>query len=118
MRFYAYHGVYPEENRLGQTYVVDVEASLDLRPAGQSDRLEETIDYSGLYQLVERVVTGHVYRLVEAVAEAIAGQILSTYPQVREVKVRVTKPHPPIRGHYDGVAVEIKRHRTEEGQAT
>lgn len=117
MRFYAYHGVYPEENRLGQIYVVDVEAHLDLSRAGKSDRLEDTLDYSLIYKEVEQVVTGQKYRLIERVAEAVAEKLLHLFPALEAVKVRVTKPRPPIVGHFDHVAVEIVRHRTGEAQA-
>nr|WP_042683848.1 dihydroneopterin aldolase [Caldalkalibacillus thermarum] len=115
MRFYAYHGVFAEENTLGQPYLVDVEAYLDLRKAGQSDRLEDTIDYSLIYRLVQEIMEKKVYRLVEAVAEDIASQLLRTFPQVEEVKVKVTKPTPPIPGQYAGVAVEIRRRRDDGG---
>lgn len=117
LRFYAYHGVYPEENRMGQIYVVDVEAYLDLSQAGQRDRLEDTLDYSLLYQKVEQVVTGQKYRLIEGVAEAVAAKLLHDFPPVETVKVRVTKPRPPIAGHFDHVAVEIIRHRTGKAQS-
>ncbi|MDQ0340667.1 dihydroneopterin aldolase [Caldalkalibacillus uzonensis] len=118
MQFYAYHGVFAEENKLGQSYIVDVEAYLDLSAAGQSDRLEDTIDYSLIYQLVQGIMARKVYRLVEAVAEDIAGQILDTFEQVQAVKVKVTKPTPPIPGHYAGVAVEIKRNRDAGGDTS
>lgn len=113
MQFYAYHGVYPEENKLGQPFVIDVEASLDLKQAGLTDALEKTIDYGQLYQRVEKVVTGRTFRLIEALAEAVAGELLKAYPKMAAVKVRVTKPNPPIAGLYAGVAVEINRHRVK-----
>ncbi len=48
LRFYGYHGVHPEEQRLGQPFAVDLEAELDLRRAGQRDDLSDTVSYSAL----------------------------------------------------------------------
>lgn len=111
MEFYAYHGVFPEENKLGQTYYIDLEVYLDLQKAGNSDNLEDTINYAEIYDLVKNIVTGQQFQLVEKLAEVIAQQILRLYPQVQKLRVRVTKPNPPIPGHYDAVAVEIERGR-------
>lgn len=111
MQFYAYHGVFPEENKLGQTYLVDLDIYMDLRPAGQSDQLEETINYAHLYEMVQKIVEGETYQLIEAIAEKIASQALQTFRSMEEIMVRVTKPNPPIPGHYDAVAVQIRRRR-------
>jgi dihydroneopterin aldolase len=58
MEFYAYHGVHPEERRLGQRFVVDLEVELDLVPAGRSDTLEATVNYGTLYHTVRAIVKG------------------------------------------------------------
>jgi dihydroneopterin aldolase len=111
MQFYAYHGVFSEENKLGQTYLVDLEVYMDLRPAGESDQLEKTINYGHLYELVQKIVQGETYNLIETIAEKVASQALETFKQMNEIVVRVTKPNPPIPGHYNAVAVEIRRGR-------
>lgn len=111
MKFYAYHGVFQEENKLGQTYIVDLEVGISLRLAGETDQLEETINYADLYQIVKEIVENEQFKLIESVAEKISSQALSKFPQINDILVRVTKPNPPIPGHYDAVAVEIKRDR-------
>ncbi len=108
MRFYAYHGVLPEEKRLGQRFEVDLEVRVDLRKAGLSDRLEDTLDYSQLFRLVQEVVTGERFNLIEALAERIAQKTAESFP-VCELTVRVRKPNPPSPAHFDGVEVEIHR---------
>ncbi len=110
MTFYGYHGVYPEETRLGQRFVVDLELGLDLAPAARTDDLNQTVDYGRVYQVVRELVEGKPCRLVETLAERIADALLAGFP-VEEVRVRVTKPNPPIPGHYDAVGVEIRRSR-------
>lgn len=111
MQFYGYHGVFPEESKLGQPFYVDLEVYLDLQKAGLSDTLADTLNYAELYQLSKELVEGERYQLIEAVAEQLAARILQRFFQVQEVVVRITKPTPPIPGHYDSVAVEIRRSR-------
>ena len=111
MEFYGFHGANPEERALGQPYVVDLEVELDLRRPGGSDRLEDTVSYSHLYRTVKLVMEGESKNLLEAAAQTIADRVLTEFP-VRAVRVRVKKPHPPIRGSaIDNAAVEIYRCR-------
>jgi dihydroneopterin aldolase len=111
MQFYAYHGVFPEENKLGQSFLVDLDVFMDLKPAGESDELEKTINYADLYGTVQVIVEGERYQLIETIAEKIASQALQTFQPIEEIMVRITKPNPPIPGHFDAVAVEIRRKR-------
>jgi len=112
MQFYGYHGVFPEENVLGQRFEVDLTVSLNLKAAGETDRLEDSVNYGELYTICKEIVEGpKPYKLVEAVAEKIANGVLVAYPSVTEVTVKVIKPDPPIPGHYKSVAVEITRSR-------
>ncbi|OQP04411.1 dihydroneopterin aldolase [Geobacillus sp. 46C-IIa] len=111
MEFYGYHGVLPEEHVLGQRFVIDVTLELDLRPAGRSDCLEHTVNYADVYERCRAIVEERTFALIEAVAEAIADELLTAFPAVQRCAVRVTKPNPPIRGHYGHVAVEIVRGR-------
>lgn len=111
MAFYAYHGVFAEENKLGQRFLVDLELGLDLAPAAQGDDLNQTVDYGKVYQQVKAEVESGPFALLETVAERIAGSLLANFP-VEEVKVRLTKPDPPIPGHYQSVGVEITRRRS------
>lgn len=111
MEFYGYHGVFPEENRLGQRFVVDLIIETDLSAAGKSDRLDDSINYGELYGVCKEVVEGEQYNLVEAIAEQIAARVLTQFSNVQTCTVKVFKPDPPIPGHYKSVAVEIKRGR-------
>nr|WP_263323918.1 dihydroneopterin aldolase [Neobacillus sp. Marseille-Q6967] len=111
MEFYGYHGVFPEETRLGQRFIVDVTAYLDLKKAGETDELEYSVNYGEIFQVCKETVEGKPYKLVESVAEHIAGTILRQFPLIVETTVKVIKPNPPIPGHYESVAVEITRSR-------
>ncbi len=111
MEFYGYHGVFKEENKLGQRFRVSVELHLDLRKSGQSDELEDSVNYAEIYSITKSVVEGETMKLVEAVAEKISSNILATFKIVESCKITLIKPDPPIPGHYQSVAVEINRSR-------
>ncbi len=108
---YAYHGLHPEEEKLGQRFYVSLEARLDLRPAAEHDDWKRTVSYDRLAKIVVDVATERRFSLIEALAEVIARQILATYTQVDSIVVRVEKPAAPIPTILDGVAIEIERTR-------
>ena len=112
MQFYGFHGVNPEERQLGQPFTVDLEAELDLQAAGTSDNLSDTVSYTHLYRAVQAIIEGPPRRLLEAVAGAIAADLLAQHPLIDAVRVRVHKPRPPIRGSViASAAIEIHRTR-------
>ncbi|AXF56619.1 dihydroneopterin aldolase [Salicibibacter kimchii] len=111
MTFYAYHGVFPEENKLGQRFTVDVVLEADLKEATDRDDIRKSVDYGEVYEVTKRVVEGQTYNLVESIAEEVAAQMLKVFSIVARTTVKVIKPDPPIPGHYDHVAIEIVRDR-------
>lgn len=115
MQFYGYHGVYKEENKLGQRFYVDVVLEVDTRPAGRSDDLNLTVNYAEVYEITKRIMEGPPVKLVESLVEKIANELLITFRNVQAVTVKVTKPDPPIPGYYDSVAVEVRREREVNG---
>ncbi|KEO83086.1 dihydroneopterin aldolase [Tumebacillus flagellatus] len=111
LEFYGFHGVFEEENRLGQRFYTDVVMSLPLQKAGEDDDLRATVNYGEAYDRIREIMDGEPVQLLETLAERIAKALLDNYPAVREVQVKVTKPNPPIKGPMNGVAVEIVRCR-------
>lgn len=109
MEFYGYHGVFQEETKLGQRFIVDLVAEVELKQAGDTDNLDFSVNYGELYQVCRDIVEGPPFKLVEAVAEKIAQTILSDFTLVKNCTVKVIKPDPPIPGHLKSVAVEITR---------
>lgn len=110
MQFFGYHGVLAEETVLGQRFRASVSLAVDIAEAGRTDNLDKTVSYVGVYEICQRVIEGKPFKLIEAVAETIASEILKTYnEQVNGVRVEIVKPDPPIPGHYKEVAVEIIR---------
>jgi len=110
MQFFGYHGVLREETVLGQRFRASVSLAVDIKKAGETDNLEHTVSYVGVYDICKEVIEGKPYKLIEAVAETVASRILSQYEgQVMGCRVEIIKPDPPIPGHYKEVAVEIVR---------
>ncbi|MBT2575079.1 dihydroneopterin aldolase [Bacillus sp. ISL-51] len=112
MEFYGYHGVFEEENKLGQRFKVDLTAELDLSKAGQTDDLAYTINYAELYSVCREIAEGEPVNLVETLAERIADTVLKKFDPVRQCTVKVIKPDPPIPGHYKSVAIEMTRKKS------
>ena len=127
-----------QENALGQKFVADVTLYMDLRAAGQSDDLKDTLDYAAAYAAVRRVVesargrpgkrgataasppsssssssggAGPPFALVERVAQRCADALLAMDARVRAVRVAVRKPHVAVEGVLESLGVEILRRR-------
>ncbi len=107
MAFYAYHGLFPEEEKLGQRFEVDVEIYGNFRGYAQNGG-EGAVNYPEVYAAVEAVVTGERFGLVESLADRIA-QVVQARFGLTQIVVRVRKPNPPVSGHFDGVEAEVRR---------
>nr|POE51027.1 ubiquitin carboxyl-terminal hydrolase 8 [Quercus suber] len=112
LKFHGYHGVKPEERTLGQKFLVDVDAWLDLRQAGKSDCLSDTISYTDIYRIVEEIIEGPAQNLLESVAQRIASATFTKHPQISAIRVKVGKPHVAVPGSIDYLGVEILRYRS------
>ncbi len=110
--FYAYHGVASDEQNLGGKFEVDVELRCDLSAAADRDSLKVTVDYEAVYTVIQKTVTSKKYYLLESLAKHITRGILGTFPAVLGVRVRVRKPHPPVKGVVDFVEVEVSEERS------
>jgi 7,8-dihydroneopterin aldolase/epimerase/oxygenase len=108
MRFFGRHGVGEAERLVPQPFAVDVEIVGDLGPAGRSDDLARTVNYGSVFATTRDIVEGRSFRLIEALAEAIADQVIATYGAT-EVLVRVRKLKPPIDGTLAWAGVEVVR---------
>ena len=112
MVFQARHGVHEREKATAQRFEVDVELFVDLQPAGLEDDLERTLDYGHVYETVRTIVESTTFNLIEALAEAIAHELLTDFPALEEVEVRVRKPHVLLGGSLAYAGVQIRRRRS------
>jgi dihydroneopterin aldolase len=111
MVFQGRHGVFEHEQREIQPFHVDVELVMNLQPAAVDDDLAKSVDYGVVFDVTRQIVESTSFRLLEALAEAIAHELLVDFP-VQEVGVRVRKPRAPIDGIFDYAGVEIWRQRS------
>ena len=102
------HGVLPDERTRPQPFEVDVELLVDLAPAGNSDALEDTVDYGAVSEAVSGVISSESFRLLERLATRIA-EVCRADPRVQSVVVEVRKLRPPVPAEVSHVAVRIER---------
>ena len=106
LEFFAYHGVYQEERENGQLFSIDLEILADYSKACYSDKLEDSIDYVRIYELVKAEMA-IPSSLLENVAQRIIDSIRKNFDQIECIKVKITKLQPPISGKLKGVSIEL-----------
>lgn len=109
LEFIGFHGVFPEEKKIGQKFLVSLELTVDTREAGKTGDLTKSVHYGLVAQDVEKLFLEKSIDLIETCAENIAEMVLKKYELVKEVKVIVKKPWAPLQMHFENVAVEITR---------
>lgn len=107
LRFFGRHGNNEAERRLGSHFTVDLEVTADIARAAASDRLEDGLDYSRVYEVVRQLTEEHEFHLLETLASRIADSVLAM-PEAQRVLVRVTK-EPRRPAQTVGFAVELSR---------
>lgn len=106
MAFYGYHGHHPEENALGQRFLVDLVLSSDVSEAAATDSLAAAVDYVRVYNICRGVVEQERVKLLETLGLRIMDAILRECTRVERVEILIKKPAAPIPGTLDYVAFE------------
>ncbi|MDS2173278.1 2-amino-4-hydroxy-6-hydroxymethyldihydropteridine diphosphokinase [Nesterenkonia sp. CL21] len=109
----GHHGVFEFERRQGQPFRVDAELAVDLRAAGRSDALQDTVSYVDIAERIEAAITGEPYDLIEALAQKIAADVLSADHRIEAASITVHKPEAPLEQSFADVAVTVHRTRAE-----
>lgn len=107
MEFYAFHGHFEVEKIAGNRFLVNLKIESDCTKAGQTDRLEDTLDYQKAYLAIkeEMAVSSD---LLEHLAQRIINRIKSAFPEVQKVTVKVSKMNPPMGGQIEKVSVTME----------
>lgn len=111
LEVFANHGVFPEENKLGQKFVVSVTLYTDTRRAGETDDLSASIHYGEAAHAIDEFMRVHTFKLIETAAESVAAMLLDRYPGAYGVRVKLEKPWAPVGLPLRTVSVEIERMR-------
>ena len=113
LEFYAFHGVPDAEQTIGHRYVVDARLGVDTRVAGQSDDVDDTVNYAHVAAALLKIGTGTQFRLLERLAAQMVSAIFVRFAPVQSITLRVRKSLPPMNAIVAAVGVEITRQRTD-----
>lgn len=111
LEVFANHGVFPEENALGQKFVISADLYTDTRKAGKTDDLADSVHYGEVSAFISLYLKKHTFKLLESAAENLAEELLIKYPLLQEIRLEIKKPWAPIRQSLKTVSVEIRRGR-------
>lgn len=109
LEVFAKHGVYPEENVLGQKFMISAVLHTSTRKAGMTDELEYSINYGEVSHFIKKFVEENTWKLLERVVEQLAQALLVEYPLLWKVDLEIQKPWAPVGLPLDTVSVEISR---------
>ncbi|MGI6063600.1 2-amino-4-hydroxy-6-hydroxymethyldihydropteridine diphosphokinase [Blautia sp.] len=109
LEIFANHGVYPEENVLGQKFIISVVLYTSTRKAGVTDELSFSVNYGKVSHFIRKYMTEHTWKLLECAAEHLAQAILLEYPLVKKLDLEIQKPWAPIGLPLNTVSVKITR---------
>ncbi|WP_347306519.1 dihydroneopterin aldolase [Corynebacterium sp. SA-MJD20WY100] len=108
---FGYHGVFAEEKRTGQPFIVDITCWLNFSEAAADDDLTKTINYAELAEVAAEVVEGPARDLIETVATDVANAAMRRFEELYAVEVTIHKPNAPIPRTFGDVAVVARRSR-------
>ena len=111
MVFYGYHGVHPEERKLGQRFIVNFSYETQQKHDNDIKNLEDTVDYTKVYAIIKHTLEEREFFLLEVCANTILDSILDTFPSIIYANVRIKKPSVPINGSLGSVEGEMERDR-------
>ncbi|MDR2057398.1 MAG: dihydroneopterin aldolase [Dysgonamonadaceae bacterium] len=107
MNFHAYHGVMEQEQKVGNTFTVDLKLYADLSRAIRTDHLEDTVNYAFIYAVVKEEMQ-IPSRLLEHAAGRIVRRIKQQFPTITAVEIRLAKRNPPFSGDIKEAAIVLK----------
>lgn len=109
LEVFGRHGVFPEENRLGQKFIINAILYVPTREAGLRDDLTKSVHYGEVSHFMTNYMTEHTFGLIEAAAEQMARAVLLRFPLIRQITLEISKPWAPIGLPLEAVSVEITR---------
>ena len=113
LEVFANHGLFEEENKLGQKFIFDIECELNYKKAMFSDEMTDSISYADIAEVVVKTATTNTFNLLERLAGEILKNIFSEFSQIENIKLKINKPGAPIKYHFEKCGVEVKTSREE-----
>ena len=109
LEVYAYHGVFPEENKLGQKFVISASLYVDAGKAAKQDDLNQSVNYGEVCIFIKRWMETHTVKLIETVADIMAREILLAFPLIQRIELEVKKPNAPVQMSFAFMSVSVER---------
>lgn len=106
MQFYAHHGCYDTEQKVGTHFSVDLTFDYESGKAESSDNIEDAVSYLEVYQVVKKEMSIPSH-LIENVAKRIKNAVALSFPKATGIKVTLSKLNPPLGGHVEKVSVTL-----------
>lgn len=113
LEVFANHGLFEEENKLGQKFIFDIECELNYKKAMFSDEMTDSISYADIAEVVVKTATSNTFNLIERLAGEILKNIFTEFSQIENIKLKINKPGAPIKYHFEKCGVEVKTSREE-----
>lgn len=104
IRLYAYHGVFPQETKVGNNFVIDIKVKVNVVKATESDSLNDTVSYATIYEIIKREME-IPSKLIEHVAGRIISALKSELPQIEKVELKLSKLTPPFGGQVESASI-------------
>ena len=113
LEVFANHGLFEEENKLGQKFIFDIECELNYKKAMFSDEMTDSISYADIAEVVVKTATTNTFNLLERLAGEILKNIFTEFPQIENINLKINKPGALIKYHFEKCGVEVKLSREE-----
>ena len=108
MLFHAFHGHFEVEQLVGNEFRVDIKIKTDCLKASETDNIEDTLNYQSVYRIIQKEMAVNS-RLLENVAKRILDSLYCKFPQIKKVKLKISKMAPALGGDVEKVSVTLKR---------
>lgn len=109
LKLFAYHGVLPKEQETGQDFYINARLFYSMEKAGQTDELEDALNYASVCEFIGEIFTGRRFDLIEAAASHLCRELLLHFPQLQQVELELCKPNAPIPMDFTNVSVNMSR---------
>lgn len=106
IQIYANHGVFSQETLVGNYFVINLKIKVDLEKVFSTDNISDTISYASLYDLIKRE-TSISSALIEHVAGRIISSLKKTFPQIKQIELKLSKMNPPLGGQVESASILI-----------
>jgi len=108
MQFHAYHGVFEQEQKIGNTYFIDLKIGADFSKACNTDQIEDTINYASAFHEIQEEMKKPCC-LIEHLAENICRRLKKSFMEIQSIEIKLTKQNPPLHGQLESVSIILNR---------